>query len=395
MTRLLIIEDDQLVANIYRNKFSLEGFEVETAPDGQAGLEMLEQFQPALVILDLLLPRLDGVEVIKQIRSRPQFRELPVIVFSNTYLTHLVQEAWKAGATKILSKASCRPKEMIEAARSAIRQTGQPPAPNTASPQLPEAGDAEFRQSFLASVPAELGEMRSLLQAMMRARAEPNRGPLAQDLGRRAHRLAGSAALAGLSRIARLADALEALLRELAEEPARISLSTMRTAALAIDFLGTLAHRGRGSEEAEPASSPVLIVDDDAISRRAVAHALEKAKLSAVSVEGPEAAYAQLQRRRFSLVVLDVNMPGMNGYELCARLRALPEHERTPVVFVTSLDDFESRAHSTISGGNDFITKPFLFIELAVKALVHVLRGPTEAPPPVAARVPAAPAGHP
>jgi DNA-binding response OmpR family regulator len=64
----------------------------------------------------------------------------------------------------------------------------------------------------------------------------------------------------------------------------------------------------------------------------------------------------------------------MNGFELCSKLRSLPEHKKTPVVFVTSLNDFESRANSTMSGGNDFIAKPFLFIELAVKALVYVFR---------------------
>jgi DNA-binding response OmpR family regulator len=74
-------------------------------------------------------------------------------------------------------------------------------------------------------------------------------------------------------------------------------------------------------------------------------------------------------------VFLDVDMPGMNGFELCTKLRALARNKTTPVVFVTSLTDFESRANSTISGGNDLIAKPFLFIELTVKALVYILRG--------------------
>ena len=74
----------------------------------------------------------------------------------------------------------------------------------------------------------------------------------------------------------------------------------------------------------------------------------------------------------------NVDMPGMNGFELCTKLRTLPAHKKTPVVFVTSLKHFESRASSTMSGGNDFIAKPFLFIELAVKALVYVLRGRLE-----------------
>jgi DNA-binding response OmpR family regulator len=52
----------------------------------------------------------------------------------------------------------------------------------------------------------------------------------------------------------------------------------------------------------------------------------------------------------------------------------MPSYKKTPVVFITSLTDFESRANSSMSGGNDFIAKPFLFIELAVKAIIYVLR---------------------
>jgi DNA-binding response OmpR family regulator len=67
-------------------------------------------------------------------------------------------------------------------------------------------------------------------------------------------------------------------------------------------------------------------------------------------------------------------MPGMNGFELCTRLRTYPTNAKTPVIFVTGLTDFESRAKSTLSGGSDLIAKPFLFMELAVKAITHILR---------------------
>jgi CheY-like chemotaxis protein len=76
----------------------------------------------------------------------------------------------------------------------------------------------------------------------------------------------------------------------------------------------------------------------------------------------------------FDLIFLDVDMPGMNGYELCSKLRTMPQYKKTPVVFVTALTDFDNRTSSMMAGGNDFIAKPFLFIELTVKSLVHVLR---------------------
>src|SRR5436190_5294354 len=120
MKRILIIEDDQLVANIYRNKLSLEGFEVEVANEGYFGLELARSFKPDAFILDLMLPRMTGVDFMKRVRTEPGMQHVPVIVFSNTYLTNMVQDAWKAGATKCLSKANCTPKQVIEVLRSIL-----------------------------------------------------------------------------------------------------------------------------------------------------------------------------------------------------------------------------------------------------------------------------------
>jgi DNA-binding response OmpR family regulator len=404
MHKILIIEDDQIVANIYRNKFAVEGFQVEIALDGQVGFEMVRSFKPDAVVLDLMLPKMTGVELMKKIRSEPDFEQLPVVVFSNTYLTNMVQEAWKAGATKCLSKANCTPKQVLEVVRSTLPSNGTSvnsspaahpppaaPAKGTPEPAIPAAAtaepaqlpqgdaDAEFqadlRKSFIQSLPATLVTLRGLLQGMIKADSEALRLKQVHELYRRIHALTGNAGLAGMLQIAQMADALEALLKELYEKPKNITSSTLRTVASAVDFLGILFERGSLPEQQELTSANILVVDDEAISRRAITYALEKAKLKSVNVEDPLAAYNLLAESKFDLIFLDVDMPGMNGFELCTKLRTLPAHKRTPVVFVTSLNDFESRASSTMSGGTDFIAKPFLFIELAVKALVYVLRG--------------------
>ena len=119
----------------------------------------------------------------------------------------------------------------------------------------------------------------------------------------------------------------------------------------------------------------ILVVDDEIISRRVIGHSLEKAGLKSVAVSHPDEALKLLEEQPFDLVFLDVEMPGMNGFELCKRLRAMPLHAKTPVIFVTALSGFESRAKSSLSGGDDFIGKPFSYIELAVKGLIYVLRG--------------------
>ena len=185
----------------------------------------------------------------------------------------------------------------------------------------------------------------------------------------------GNAGIAGLVQIAHMSAALEALLKEIYEKPKNINPSTLRTIAAGVDFLGFLFERGTLPETQETPAANILVVDDEAISRRAIIYALEKAQLHSVNVEAPETAYNLLTESHFDLVFLDVDMPGMTGFELCTKLRALPLHKKTPVVFVTSLSDFDNRTSSTMAGGNDFIAKPFLFIELTVKALIHVLRG--------------------
>ena len=122
MKKILLIEDDQIVANVYRNKLAVEGYQTETAADGETGLKLLRTLKPHMVILDLMLPGISGVDVIKEIRKDQEFSKLPTVVFSNTYLTNLIQEAWRAGANKCLSKSSCNPKDVIDIVRSLIWQ---------------------------------------------------------------------------------------------------------------------------------------------------------------------------------------------------------------------------------------------------------------------------------
>jgi CheY-like chemotaxis protein len=144
--------------------------------------------------------------------------------------------------------------------------------------------------------------------------------------------------------------------------------------AQAIDLIAVLFERK--SNLARPTATPpaILVVDDDAISRRAVVIALEKASLKCQELDEPVPALEVLSEKPFDLIFLDVNMPGMSGFDLCEKIRSIPQHSRTPVIFVTGLTDFESRTRSTLSGGTDMIAKPFLFMELAVKALTYLLK---------------------
>jgi CheY-like chemotaxis protein len=98
--------------------------------------------------------------------------------------------------------------------------------------------------------------------------------------------------------------------------------------------------------------------------------------------EDPASALQMLKEKHCDLVLLDIEMPGMDGFELCKRMRALPGYQRTPVIYVTAHSDFEYRAKSVLSGGNDLIAKPVFPIELAVKAVTHLLKSRLAEPSP-------------
>ncbi|HEY2329141.1 MAG TPA: response regulator, partial [Verrucomicrobiae bacterium] len=331
MKKILIIEDDQIVANVYRNKLAVDGYKAEVASDGESGLKVMRTFKPDLIVLDLMLPTISGVEVIREIRKEQEFSKVPVIVFSNTYLTNLIQEAWRAGASKCLSKANCSPKDFMDVVRHTIGGSG---AMTPASPPPPDAlpakaaslnseNDSEFqadlRKTFIESLPHTLYALRLGLQGFIKAENEMTRLKQVYELYRRVHALNGNAGLAGLVQIAHMSSAFEALLKEIYEKPKNINASSIRTVASAVDFLGFLFERDTLPERQEVPVSKILVVDDEVISRRAIVYALEKARLKSVNVEDPKQALELLAGNEFDLIFLDVDMPDMSGFELCAK----------------------------------------------------------------------------
>ena len=94
MTKLLIVEDDRIIASIYTRRFQEEGFQVVRSANGQDALDKLTEFKPDVVVLDIMLPHVNGLEILRQIRSDQTLEKVPVIVFSNAYQTRIIDEAW-------------------------------------------------------------------------------------------------------------------------------------------------------------------------------------------------------------------------------------------------------------------------------------------------------------
>jgi len=140
MKRILIIEDDFFVASIYEKVFAEAGYEVAIAYDGEAGLKRIGSFSPDLVQVDLMMPKMNGVEIIKQIRANSGLKSLPVLVLSSCCDLALVREARKAGASEVISKRECSPKLVLDRAEALLAAPMLPaaaPPPSAPAPLRP------------------------------------------------------------------------------------------------------------------------------------------------------------------------------------------------------------------------------------------------------------------
>jgi len=134
MKTILYIEDNAVIVQIYRTALLREGFQVEVAEDGLTAARMLSKAKPDLVLLDIMLPTLTGVDVIKYIRSTPALKSTPVIILSDASKADLAMEAIASGVDRVFLKSQCTPAMLIGAINELLG--GAAPDP---SAQLPSA----------------------------------------------------------------------------------------------------------------------------------------------------------------------------------------------------------------------------------------------------------------
>jgi DNA-binding response OmpR family regulator len=112
-TKILLIEDDAFLAEVYSTKFDLEGLTCDLATTGEKGLELARKELPDLILLDILLPSLDGFAVLKALKKDHKTRDIPVVLLTNLSQKEDIREGLKLGAVDYLIKAHFMPAEVI------------------------------------------------------------------------------------------------------------------------------------------------------------------------------------------------------------------------------------------------------------------------------------------
>lgn len=113
MTKIAIIEDDSAIHQMYRMKFESEGFDVQLASDGRTGVELVKNFKPDLVLLDLQMPEVDGLTALKEIRSHDWGRNIPVIILTNLGEEESPKEIRQFTISGYIVKADLTPRQVV------------------------------------------------------------------------------------------------------------------------------------------------------------------------------------------------------------------------------------------------------------------------------------------
>jgi CheY-like chemotaxis protein len=220
---------------------------------------------------------------------------------------------------------------------------------------------------------APLQELQQRLQAAQPDAETAGHLEFLDELYLAVHEFCSEAQRAELGAAFRLGSALESMLKKMLERPKSWTPSNVQAAAAALDLLLDVSRTGANPDLAQPPVQ-LLVVDDDPIIRRAISGSLQLAFGRPDSVESGEAALKLAREKAFDLIFLDVQMPGMDGFAVCSRIHQTRRNCLTPVVFVTSYDDLDSRAKAAASGGCGFVPKQVLASQITLVALSFILR---------------------
>ncbi len=245
--KVLLVDDDLFVTTLYKTKLLDEGYEVETANSGEDALSTLETLRPNVIILDLNMPGMNGVQVLRKIRERAELKTVPVIIFSNGNVQSLLDDVSPLGVEKFFTKSQCPPSRLLT-------EIG-----NTLNAQLAEITELTETQAGTETGDSLEAQVQDVLDtagqtSLQVAAASLEPGSPARPLSASAHPDVQRVALAGLyrktkpalekallgeseSRIAILGRALKPLFEDLYDHPEHISETSVQTLLKAIQKL--------------------------------------------------------------------------------------------------------------------------------------------------------------
>src|SRR5229473_3178381 len=339
MAKILVVEDNEMNRDMLSRRLARRGYEVAIAVDGEQGVAMARPEAPALILMDMSLPGLDGWEATRRIKAAPETRAIPVIALTAHAMSGDREKAVAAGCDDFDTKP-------VDLARLLEEL---------------EAGDQPELAADLAALRTDARQLLTLLnEVLARGQTGPPdlaaaRGTLAppldrvraagESLHRRAVAAGTGARLADLDRIRAATGRLDELLGGAARS--------------APSDPGPEPRGGAAADAPAPPRAVILVVDDGEDNRDMLARRLRRQGYEVQTAAGGRAALAALAGSPVDLVLLDVMMPDLDGYAVLERLKADPALRDIPVLMISALDELDSVVRCIQLGAEDYLGKPF------------------------------------
>lgn len=146
MAKILLVEDDPLMVRMYQRKLANDGFEVDVGVNGEEGLVKIRSFQPDLVLLDIMMPKLNGLQVLERMKADPTVASTPVIILTNLGGSQEdIERGLELGAVAYLVKSAYRPDEVVSKVKEIL-------SGYTRSKEVPRAASTEAAQKVFENV---------------------------------------------------------------------------------------------------------------------------------------------------------------------------------------------------------------------------------------------------
>lgn len=349
--KIVVVEDEPAIREIVEQMLRMAGYHVAGTGDSTLAVDLVRKEDPDLVLCDIAMPELDGYGVLRALQSDPATAHYPVVFLTaNREFSERVQ-AFRYGVVDYITKPFARDSLLHKIGR-VLQEREQRSGSNAQRGvgSLLDELHREARSGFLSlrgSTPARL-----VLQA----------GEVVEG---------GAAEESAEGDFHELDPAVEVIV-----SPLKSGATAPETASL---------------DSLPAAVKTVLVVDDNPAFRAFLRDLLVQEGFTVHEAEGGETALAVALESRPWLILTDVNMPDVDGFELCRRVRAHGLIRHTPLIFLSGWDDHRERYHGLEAGGNEFLSKetPVRDLLARIRGVLHRYARFTDPEPPASGRPPA------
>jgi len=267
MAKILIIEDETALLTMLSDKLKKEGYDVATAEDGEEGLQKIKEENPDLILLDIIMPKMGGMEVLEIVHEDDKMSKIPIIIISNSGQPVEIERAKALGIRDYLIKAEFEPQEVVGKVRAVLEETLSESG-NVPEEKMPEGTDTVAEKIDLpAAGKSEKGS----------------------DAGKEVYR--------------------------------------------------------------------VLVVEDDQFLRELIIKKLEEEGLSTMQAIDGEEGLRLVAEKKPDIVLLDLILPGIDGFEVLKQIKGTPDISDIPVVILSNLGQKDDIERGLELGANDYLIK--------------------------------------